>query len=166
MSESLTKPQAGLPRVAHVLSDTRVVLNKGEKDGLKINQRFLIFGLRAEVLDPDTNQSLGILEEVRGTGRVIHLQERMATVESDMKEPGPSVCDRPIVSLHRSLSAGQRAADPTKHAVVELKDHRSWKIGEFTNRLADCRLTCFRENYDQVEPNQKYFSSSLGFSGG
>jgi|ERR1700730_7896626 hypothetical protein len=94
MNESLTNPQADLPRVALVISSTRVVLNKGQKDGLKINQRFLIFGLGREILDPDTNQSLGILEEVRGTGKVIHLQERMATVESDMREPTPSITKR------------------------------------------------------------------------
>jgi len=91
MNESLTEKQADLPRVAHIISAIKVVLNRGEKDGLKKDQRFLIFCLGGEILDPKTKQSLGRLELIRGTGKVTHLQERMATIESDMREPGNTV---------------------------------------------------------------------------
>lgn len=72
-------------RVASVLGADRVVLNKGSADGFKYGQRFLIYAVGDEINDPETGKSLGKLEMVRGTGRVVHIQERMCTVQSDMK---------------------------------------------------------------------------------
>ena len=71
-------------KVAEVLGPAKVVINKGSEDGVRQGQRFLIYGKRQEIFDPDTNDSLGELEVVRGTGKVTHLQSRMATIGSDM----------------------------------------------------------------------------------
>lgn len=35
------------------------------------------------MFDPDTNESLGILEEVRGKGIAVHVQYKLTTIESD-----------------------------------------------------------------------------------
>lgn len=72
-------------KVAKIIDEYTLVLNKGGRDGIKVGQRFLIYSIGDEILDPDTKESLGILEIVKGTGRVIHLQEKMATIGSDMK---------------------------------------------------------------------------------
>ena len=80
--EAVKPPQT---LVAEKLSDEKLVLNKGRNDGLKLGQRFLIFGYGKEVIDPATNESLGKLEIVRGTGKVVHVQDRLSTVESDMR---------------------------------------------------------------------------------
>lgn len=62
-----------------------VVINKGEADGISEGQRFLIYQLSAEsITDPTTGDDLGKLEIVRGTGIVSHLQEKLATITSDM----------------------------------------------------------------------------------
>lgn len=75
-------------RVAAVQNDGfTVVLNKGEKDGIKVGQRYQIYGIGEEIKDPDTQETLGRLEVIRGTGKVTHVQDRMATVNSDMKGP-------------------------------------------------------------------------------
>lgn len=46
---------------------------------------FNILGQLSEddIIDPETGKSLGKLEIVKGTGRIIHLQDTMATIESD-----------------------------------------------------------------------------------
>jgi hypothetical protein len=95
MSESFVDfPYASLARVAHVVSGIKIVLNKGSDDDIKLNQRFVIFGLGEEIVDPQTNRSLGRLEEVRGTVKVIHLQPKMATAESDKKVSSPKTVRR------------------------------------------------------------------------
>jgi hypothetical protein len=94
MSESLTESYASLARVAHVASRIKIVLNKGEDDNIKLNQRFVIFGLGDEIIDPQTKRSLGRLEVVRGTVKVIHLQPKMATAESDKKVSYPRTVRR------------------------------------------------------------------------
>ena len=84
-----TKLTAG--KVAKIVDEYTIVINKGARDGVKSGQRFLFYNYSEEVLDPDTKDSLGKLEVVRGTGRVTHLQETMATVGSDMTtSPGRS----------------------------------------------------------------------------
>jgi hypothetical protein len=71
--------------VVHTLPDDHeVVLNRGIADGVRQGQRFLIYHLGDEIIDPSTRESLGRLELVAGTGTVTHVQERMCTVRSDM----------------------------------------------------------------------------------
>ena len=71
-------------KVARVIDNFTLVLNKGAADGVKEGQRFLVYGTGEVIADPDTGDSLGRLEIVRGTGKVTHLQEKMATIGSDM----------------------------------------------------------------------------------
>lgn len=70
-------------KVVSVLNDYKVAINAGSNQGIKIGQKFLIYSLSdQEIIDPDTKDSLGFLEIVKGTGKVIHVQEKMCTIES------------------------------------------------------------------------------------
>lgn len=62
--------------------EEQVVINKGAADGTKINDLFLIYELGEEMFDPETEESLGKLEIVKGRGKVIHVQEKISTIES------------------------------------------------------------------------------------
>ena len=79
-----------IARVAFVPDNFSVVLNKGLDDGIELNDKFLIFGIGSEIVDPDTGESLGALEVVRGRVRVEHLQAKLCTARSvDMTQiPG------------------------------------------------------------------------------
>ena len=79
-------------KVVKIINEYTIVINKGDRDGVKNGQRFLIYDYAEEIIDPDTKDSLGMLEIVRGTGKVTHLQEAIATISSDMKtSPGRSI---------------------------------------------------------------------------
>lgn len=69
--------------VSKVIDDYKIVINKGHADGIKKGQKYLVYGISEEVIDPITNESLGELEIVRGRGIVTHVQEKMATLKSD-----------------------------------------------------------------------------------
>ena len=84
-----------LPVVAHVEADHRVVINRGAEGGIRMGQRFLIYGIGKEIVDPVTKRSLGKLELVRGTGKVTHLQAKMAVVDSDMTVGGRRTIRKP-----------------------------------------------------------------------
>ena len=72
--------------VVKVIDDYRVVINRGSNHKIKLGQRFLIYKLEeTETVDPLTNESLGNLEIVKGTGKVTHIQEKMSTIETDRK---------------------------------------------------------------------------------
>jgi hypothetical protein len=73
--------------VARIINPYRVVINRGIEQDIKLGQRFLVYSLsNEEILDPITNESLGYLEIVKGTGKVIHVQEKMSIIESDKTE--------------------------------------------------------------------------------
>lgn len=65
--------------------EEQVVINKGSADGIKIDDLFLIYELGEEMFDPETEDSLGKLEIVKGRGKVTHVQEKMSTIESIAK---------------------------------------------------------------------------------
>lgn len=46
-------------KVAKVNDKYTLVLNKGEKDGVEVGQRVLIYSVGDEIADPDTTESLG-----------------------------------------------------------------------------------------------------------
>ncbi len=69
--------------IAKTIDKFSVVINKGSDDGVKVGARFLVYGVGDEIRDPETGASLGILEVVRGTAKVTHLQPKMATLISD-----------------------------------------------------------------------------------
>ena len=87
--------------VAEILSERRVVLNKGEEDGISDGDEFVVFTLGKEVHDPKTGESLGILENIKGKGEVIHIQDHMCTIETYEYDMVPG--SNPLVSpLYRS----------------------------------------------------------------
>ncbi|PNV62244.1 hypothetical protein C0033_09020 [Clostridium sp. chh4-2] len=73
--------------VVYIHDDYKLSLNVGKNDGINLNNRFLIYTLSDhEIIDPATKESLGYLELVKGTGKVIHVQDNMCTIESDKYE--------------------------------------------------------------------------------
>jgi hypothetical protein len=72
--------------VAKVVDHYSLVINKGSEDGVSIGDRFQIYGIGEEVIDPESGISLGKLESVRGTGKVSHVQPKLATISCDQYE--------------------------------------------------------------------------------
>jgi hypothetical protein len=54
-----------------------VVINHGSRQGVKVGDQFVVFGIGPHIADPDTGEDLGILERVRGRGEVVHVQEHL-----------------------------------------------------------------------------------------
>ncbi len=70
--------------VAKVIDDYKLVINRGSEHGIREDQRMLVYCVSDEdIKDPNTGESLGYLELVRGTGKIIFLQEKIAILESD-----------------------------------------------------------------------------------
>ena len=91
-------------RVIKVINEYELVINRGSLDGVKANNRFLIYRLDEEITDPDTNEDLGRLELVCGEGTPKHIQERFTTLRSClMKTP----VERKIVKRQSSLIFAQ-----------------------------------------------------------
>ena len=85
MAEDTVKPDNAVKHdglVAEIIDSRRVVLNKGAEDGISQGNRFVVFRPGKEIHDPKTGESLGILEDIKGKGEVVHVQDRMCIIET------------------------------------------------------------------------------------
>lgn len=69
-------------KVVEIISPYQVILNCGIEKGYLNGQVFLIYGLGKTIKDLDTGEDLETLEVVRGKGKIIHLQNKICTIES------------------------------------------------------------------------------------
>lgn len=63
-------------KVARIMSDKKIALNVGEKDGVAAGMKFVIFAPRDEIVDPETGESLGGFRTRKATVRVTMVSER------------------------------------------------------------------------------------------
>ena len=114
--------------VADVRDKFNVVINMGRKDGIKEGQKFLIYGESdEEIIDPVSKKSLGILEIVKGTGKVTIVQELMSTVTSDEKKPPKReiIKPKPNIIGYPNLLAGKEIIIPG-----EIKPFKNPRVGD------------------------------------
>ncbi len=117
-------------KVVKILDDYKLVINAGSEQQVSVGQRFLIYSLSdKEIIDPDTNRSLGYLEIVKGTGIVTHVQEKMSTLESDTYHSSSKRVKRtspfPVIGSSIEEIESDKIQDPFDSA----------KIGDFTKRV-------------------------------
>lgn len=96
--------EPAIPKIVDVQNDdTRVTINKGSSHGVRVGQRYMLFRVTDKLLvDPDTGEELGKLEIPLGTGKVIYIQEKWATIESDMLRPPQSRTIKKLSNPHYS----------------------------------------------------------------
>ncbi|MDY2947841.1 hypothetical protein [Mannheimia varigena] len=71
-----------LAEIVSIIDELRVVVNAGKNKNMAIGTKFLIVGIGKEIFDPNTGESLGNIEIIRGYAKVIHVQEKISTLES------------------------------------------------------------------------------------
>lgn len=67
-------------KVVKILDARRVVINRGELDQVGEGDRFLVYALGEEVTDPDTGESLGQIELIKGRAKAVHVQPHLTTI--------------------------------------------------------------------------------------
>jgi hypothetical protein len=136
MENIMDKKKIG--KVVKVLNQFEVVVNFGSSDGVIENQRFIVFQEGDEIKDPDTGESLGKLEIVRGQGEARHVQERLTTLRSIEINDEPQYLKRPrLRSPFESVS--EQLFQPKEEYVTEVvpvpAPFRSVKEGDLVRRM-------------------------------
>ena len=106
-----------IAQVAKVLEDGSVVVNRGANDGVADGQSYLIFTPGEEVRDPETGEDLGRIEIVKGRGKVIHTQERLAIIRMDRPDHERT---KTLSEIMATLSGRDEEASAVQ---VEVGDH-------------------------------------------
>lgn len=99
MTESAQASDTG--RVAKVINDSKVVANRGTNNGIAVGRRAILYSIGEEIIDPETQKSLGKLEMPKGTGTVTSVQPTMCIIESDRVRKGrvKKVVRRPAMAF-------------------------------------------------------------------
>ncbi len=88
-----------IAKVIKILDPYTLVISKGSNDNVKVGEICLVYELdKEELIDPDTKEKLGVLEIVKGFGKVIHVQDRLSTIESNEFEK-KRIVQKPISSF-------------------------------------------------------------------
>lgn len=125
-------------KVVKILNQFEVVINRGSEAGVSENDVFLVYALGEEVKDPDTGESLGKLEIVRGRAKVTHVQETMATLRSIETKSEPFDRKRPRLRAARDFFDLNLDQSPDEY-VTELVEvpapFRNAIVGDLARRL-------------------------------
>lgn len=120
-------------KIATILNDYKVVINAGAENGVRMGQRYLIYALSDdEILDPDTGKSLGYLEIVKGTGIITHVQNKMATLESDTYKNLSKKYRKPTSAILKPYFSSPSEEIETERKQLPFDDP---EIGDFVKQV-------------------------------
>ncbi|AHY46429.1 Hypothetical Protein RradSPS_1146 [Rubrobacter radiotolerans] len=77
-------------KVAKILQNDEIVINRGRLDSVKPGMTFEIFAEGGEeVWDPDTGETLGTVEEIKAHAEVTEVKDRLAVARLRMNQQSP-----------------------------------------------------------------------------
>lgn len=112
MSEAIQADTTAV--VASILDGgLRVVINKGRNAGIERGDQFLVFHRGPEIIDPETKESLGTLELLRGRGKITQVEDKFSVLESLETRGKPRVIAGITMTVDREFAPFEK---------VEIKD--------------------------------------------
>jgi hypothetical protein len=123
-------------RVLEIITSTKIVLNCGNEQDIKLGDKFEIFGLTKSLIDPETQEDLGRAEIIRGKGKVVHLQEKLCTIESYLTEGG--LGSRKIIKKTSAIGSIWMGGPSTEEEITgepSLKNFEDIQIGDYARKL-------------------------------
>lgn len=118
-------------------SPFELVINRGSLDGVREGNTFIVYYVEPEeLIDPETEESLGRLEVVRGTGVATNVQERITTIKSNRYENNSGTIIRRNSSPFgfgglSSLMAGETIEHPAKDLIPFDEAKRGDKVKRY-----------------------------------
>lgn len=106
-------------KIVKIISDTQIIINIGEKDGVKEGMVFIIYDEGEEVKDPLTGESLGKLEIRKGKLTVKQTMPKMSLLETGEK----------LVKKESALS------EATKSLKVLLENYQPYRYERVKERI-------------------------------
>lgn len=116
-------------------SSFELVINRGSLDGVREGNTFVVYYVEPEdLIDPETQESLGKLEVVRGTGVATNVQEKMTTIKSNRYENNSGTIIRRNNSPFGGISAligGETIEQPAKDLIPFDEAKRGDKVKKY-----------------------------------
>lgn len=110
-------------KVAKILDESTLIINAGTAHGVQPQMPFIVYAPGGEVVDPDSGESLGKWEAVKGQIIAVHVQERMtictAAPPPEGKEVDPTTrtLSAAMIADHMRTSGTQQRLNVNKSQV-------------------------------------------------
>lgn len=134
----MTEHEIKICKVIKIIDQYRLVINKGKDDGISDSDRFIVYELGEELFDPDTNENLGQLEIVKGSGEPIHIQEKITTIESTRSN---RVANRKIIKrrgggglLGLNLPSTEEIIEPGEQILEPFEDPKEGDLAKIIKK--------------------------------
>ena len=104
-------------RVAQILEEDKIVINKGFDDGIQEYMEFLVYSEGEEIFDPISKESLGKLENPKGVFKPMHTQNKMTILISKIarqKNPFAQVLLNYQIDAERDIMKSIKVGDKVK----------------------------------------------------
>jgi hypothetical protein len=89
-------------KIAAILSPSKVVINKGSKDGVESGDFFVIYSELGPFSDPDTKQDLGSTRQIWGKVRVSLIEKRFCIAETETRLRNPFIDSTVLAAIFGS----------------------------------------------------------------
>ena len=116
-------------RIVKIIDSHKVAINKGSLDGVKVGDIFIVFKKDDEIFDPDTNESLGILEIPKFRMKAVSTQDRLSILDSNEIEIVKPSIKKTIV---KTSDIYNRNAHSMSHVLRAIHDGQKEHIEEKT----------------------------------
>jgi len=121
-------------RVLEIITGTKIILNCGTEQGISLWDKFEVYGLTKPLIDPDTKEELGCAEIIRGKGSVTHVQDKLCTIESYLKEEGTKRIIKKTNPLG-NLWSGQPSTEEEITGEPRIKRFEDIQVGDYARLL-------------------------------
>jgi len=125
-------------KIAKILDDHHVIINLGAQHGVREGMQFVVFTPGDDIVDPDTGESLGAWEMVKGFVAASHVQDTLTicvatgppgTPKETPKDPTTNTLSAALIREHMPTGAGERL-DVNQAQVSGIPQVRPVSIGD------------------------------------
>ena len=114
-----------LARIAKILEGGRLVINRGAEHGVTAGAAYLVYQQGDEIHDPETGDSLGHLEIVKGRAVVTQVQAKLSVLSLEGKAP-----ERQLTLSEMMATLSGTGEDEDDHEILV-------EVGDFARLLQE-----------------------------
>ena len=125
-------------KVAKIMDEYTVVINRGSEHGVEEDMRFVIYEPGDEIKDPDTDKSLGKFEHVKAKVEVTNVSEKFSTAKTyETHTMTMPALQEAIVRVTGQTMRNELPLDEKTRAGLPERKKTLVKIGDLVRQVLD-----------------------------
>ena len=124
-------------KVAKILDESNLIISVGSSQGVQQGLPFIVFAPGDEVVDPDSGESLGTWEAVKGEIVANHVQERISicaaappTKKEDESDPTTRTLSAAMIADHMRAGGAQSKLNVNKGQIEGMPKVEPISVGD------------------------------------